>query len=86
MHKPEHDADVAERDIDGDVTANNQDGQTEQEILDKANAKGYKATFSETITVEACNRDEAFIKARNYWDALRKLTSTEVDITVVEAD
>ena len=92
MKEPQHDGEAAEKDIDGDVTANNQDGQTEQEILDEADTKddadtkGYEVCFKETITIEACSRDDAFIKARCYWDSNPKPVSTELDVTIVEAD
>lgn len=39
MNNPDTDKDVAQKDGYGNVTANNQDGQTEQEILDEAAAE-----------------------------------------------
>ena len=78
MNDVDHDADVANKDECGNVTAKNQDGQTAEEILDDAEETGDAAetaevyscdvTFTYTITVRAVDADAAVLQASDEWN------------------
>lgn len=91
MNDVDHDSNVAEKDGYGNVTANNQDGQTQQEILDEAatedggSATGrgtYDVQFKCSTTINASTPEEAHSLACRYWDEHTKQTTDELNITV----
>ena len=83
MDDVDHDSDVAEKDGDGGVTANNQAGQTEQEILDDAaGLTTFDVQFKCSTTVEASTPEEAHTLACRYWDEHRKRTTDELNIVI----
>ena len=76
----DHDAKVADKTAEGDVTAKNQEGQTAQEILDDAAAKtdtpvDYDVTFTYTITVKATDTCNAIGKASNGWNSRQRFSN-----------
>ena len=96
MNDVEHDADIAKRDSDGGVTANNQAGQTEQDILDDAETEdtdgtgaeditdtSYDVTFTSTIMVRASDADAAVREASGQWNS-RQRFATDMLIAIVD--
>ena len=76
---------VADKNEQGDVTAKNQDGQTEQQIMDDAQAADrttYDIQFKCSITVEANSEEEAHSFACRYWDEHPKRTTDELNIII----
>ena len=89
MDNPDVDKDVAQKDGYGGVTANNQDGQTEQEILDDVAREDdrdrrttYDIQFKCSTTIEANTQEEAHSLACKYWDEHKKRTTDELNIAV----
>ncbi len=87
-------SEVADKNDYGDVTAKNQDGQTEQEILNDATSEQeieapqnsdittYDIQFKCSTTVDAHTHDEAYVLACRYWDEHQKRTTDELNITI----
>ncbi len=88
MNNVEHDAEVAEKDSDGNVTANNQDGQTAQEIADDAEtaeSANYDVTFTHIITVDAVDIDDAVSIASSQWNSRQRYANemaTDIGLVV----
>ena len=77
--------DVTDKNAEGDVTAHNQGGQTEQQILDEAAERTiYDIQFKHSTTVEASSQEEAHSLACRYWDEHPKRTTDELNIEVKE--
>ena len=75
--------DVADKNAEGDITAKNQDGQTEQEILDEAAERTiYDIQFKHSTTVEAYSEEAAYSMACGYWNMHRKRTADEMNIAI----